>query len=58
MAAMSAGDCESMSPIRVIPLSSVGSAFCGGAEATLRPVGFFALAATLMAGGVVTSPSL
>jgi hypothetical protein len=58
MAAMSAGDCESMSPIRVIPLSTVGTALCGGADdAGLRPVGFLALAATFSAGGVCPSPS-
>ena len=58
MAAMSSGDCESMSPIRVIPLSTVGTALCGGADdAGLRPVGFLALAATLSAGGVCPSPS-
>ena len=52
------GDCESMSPIRVIPLSTVGTALCGGADnAGLRPVGFLALAATLIAGGVCPSPS-
>ena len=51
MAAMSAGDCESMSPIRVIPLVFVGTTFAAGADAALRPVGFRALAATLTAGG-------
>jgi hypothetical protein len=57
MAAMSAGDCESMSPICVIPLVFVGTTLESGAFAAFRPVGFNALAATLTAGGTSPSPN-
>jgi hypothetical protein len=57
MAAMSAGDCESMSPISVIPLVFVGTTLGAGADAALRPVGFNALAATVTAGGTCPSPN-
>jgi len=57
MAAMSAGDCESMSPICVIPLVFVGTTLESGAFCALRPVGFNALAATLTAGGTCPSPN-